>query len=30
MINEKELKKEINVLTNEKKTKLNYEKIKRC
>lgn len=29
MINEKELQKEINVLTNEKKTKLNYEKIRK-
>lgn len=29
MINEKELKKDINVLTNGIKTKLNYEKIKK-
>ena len=29
MINEKELQKEINDLTNGKKTKLNYEKIKK-
>lgn len=29
MINEKELQKEINDLTNEKKTKLNFEKIRK-